>query len=174
MFKTMLAALFFVAASAFAAYDSVQTFDGILHNNKNEHRATLETSEGRFVLDYQGSDLYHIGERYDRVTARVTGNVISAGYARHPVLRVHSITFSPRGSRSVTYRVGAQTSYYTRFERPEYRSDFSRDDRAGHYDTDNDGYPDRHDREYKPYPQRHVDDYRYSRSDKELLLKYRD
>lgn len=118
MFTRLLcASLFFSAAATFAAHDYV--FTGTLHNDRNAHRATLETATGRYLLDYQGTDLYHIGERYDREQTVVEGELIYGAYERYPVLRVDKITFRPYRGRAMTYRVGEpQYEYYTTYERP--------------------------------------------------------
>ncbi|HYG74229.1 MAG TPA: hypothetical protein VEK08_04415 [Planctomycetota bacterium] len=165
----------FVLAVSCAAHGT-STFYGVLHNDSKEMRATLETSSGLYVLDYRGADLYHVGERYDREPASVTGTVRHLSNYRFPVIQVEQITFSPNGTRAVTYNVRLpRYQYYTRYyhSRPEYRSDFSRDYNVGYHDTDSDGYRDRYDGSYNPYPQHYVSDFRYSDRDRDVIRRYR-
>jgi hypothetical protein len=122
MFRGLLfAGALLISASAFAATEYV--FTGTYHNDRSRHRATIETDTGRYVLDFPGSDLYHLGERFDRENVVVEGKVDY--YPRdydYPVIRVEKITFRPYHSRSVTYRASAPVyETYTTYERPVIR-----------------------------------------------------
>jgi len=50
---------------------------GYLHNNRAEGRATLETGDGVYLLDFGSSYLLDISERHDRKRVRVRGTLSS-------------------------------------------------------------------------------------------------
>lgn len=116
--------LAFAAGSASAAHDyRGQRYEGILHNDSDAHRASLEANGRLYWLDFQGADLYHVAERYDRDRAIVHGSVRYPAAERRPVIYVDRITFRPYG-RAVTYRVTpryGERRYYSSYQRPVVR-----------------------------------------------------
>ncbi|HYF48485.1 MAG TPA: hypothetical protein VEJ63_03720 [Planctomycetota bacterium] len=89
----------------------------------------METDSGsRYLLDFQGIDLYGAAERFDRDRAVVRGTLSYSRYSRFPVLVVDRITFHPYRGQSVTYRI-----------RERHRDRWDRWD---------DGYPVRYERRY--------------------------
>jgi hypothetical protein len=91
---------------------------GILHTNRDENRATLETGDGLYLLDLGSSYLLDVGERHDRERVVVRGELSYPRQASRPVVRVDSITFRPHSGSPVTYSApGARVRYAPPFYR---------------------------------------------------------
>jgi len=122
--------LFVCSAPVFASY-----FEGTFHNDRGRARATLDTPDGLYELDFQGVDLYSVGERFDRDRAVVEGSLSYSSHNRHAILVVNRITFRP-DRNEVTYRIVREIperriwhNYPTRYERRQERRHERRQDR---------------------------------------------
>lgn len=131
MSRILCLILFAFAAAAtgnVSAYDRNLSpeYEGILHNDSDAHRASLEANGKVYWLDFQGADLYHVAERYDRDRVIVRGSVGFPTSESRPVIYVDSITFRSRG-RELTYNVSPQAlpredrHIYTEYRRPPVR-----------------------------------------------------
>jgi hypothetical protein len=100
MVRTMLLSALLLSATATIASEE---FYGLLHNNDRDLRATLETGERLYLLDYGAYSLFRTAEKYDREHVIVRGTRSSTSLG-DPVIIVESITFRPRG-RSITYNL---------------------------------------------------------------------
>ena len=96
-------ALMLLALSTSASAASI--FEGTYHNDRSRDRATLETGSGIYELDFQGVNIYGVGERFDRDRAVVRGTLSHSRYSHYPVLVVDRITFRPHRGQRVTYRI---------------------------------------------------------------------
>ncbi len=109
-----------LATSATAAYAS--QYEGVIHNDSSERRASLDAFGKLYWLDFRGVDLSDVAERYDRERVIVEGSVSFSRSASRPVLFVDKITFRPYG-RALTYDLNSpgryvQRRYYTNYREP--------------------------------------------------------
>jgi hypothetical protein len=140
--------LLLAATSAQAShFDREIDYTGILHNDKDDRRTTLELDGRIYELDFQGVNLFREAERHDRKRARVIGRLSEYTYDR-PVIIVDRITFNPYGN-SVTYNISESHSRtYRDYDRYD-DDDYYRRETGYYYD---DGY--RYDSSYRPYRKR--------------------
>jgi len=122
--------VYFLIALVLAAFSvraetvsNAPEYDGVLHNDLDAHRASLEANGKVYWLDFQGADLYHVAENYDRERVLVHGSAGFPTSESRPVIYVDSITFRPSG-RTLTYNVYPQAlprgerRIYTEYRRP--------------------------------------------------------
>ena len=119
-----LFALVLAACSVHAeTVSSAPEYEGVLHNDVDAHRASIEANGKVYWLDFQGADLYHVAERYDRERVVVHGSAGFPTAESRPVIYVDSITFRPQG-REMTYNVYPQATprgerrIYSEYRRP--------------------------------------------------------
>jgi hypothetical protein len=126
IFCLILLACMAGAAGNLSAQNLAPEYEGILHNDSDAHRASIEANGKVYWLDFQGADLYHVAERYDRDRVIVRGSVGFPTAESRPVIYVDSITFRSRG-RDVTYNVAPQAlpredrRIQTEYRRPAVR-----------------------------------------------------
>jgi hypothetical protein len=127
MIRIICALILAVSATGAYAYDTSfsdrgSRYEGVLHNNSSERRASLDAFGKLYWLDFRGVDLSDVAERHDRERVIVHGTVSFSRSASRPVLFVDKITFRPYG-RALTYDLNAperyiQRRYYTTHREP--------------------------------------------------------
>jgi hypothetical protein len=115
MIRASIALLFFLFATV--ATSTAAEFGGILHNNRRERRASLETANGIYLLNYDDYvNLYDVGEKYDHERVFVHGELELPVGRFDGVINVNSITFHPFGPRPLRYEIHAP--HYVRYSEP--------------------------------------------------------
>ena len=107
MFARISILILTALASAAYAYERPfhgLTYEGIIHSDGAERRASPFAYGKIYRLDFRGVDLYQVTDRHNRERVIIRGRVEFPQFENRPVLHVESITFRPYG-RAVTYNI---------------------------------------------------------------------